>query len=226
LHLYVERTEHYQLLVNGKTVAWEREKDWIDPHFGKADISNFVYEGQNHIKLIVNKFSVLLELESIYLRGSFSVNQHNGHWTIDKPNELKLGSWVDQGYPFYEDAVVYKRQITIPESASGVSIRIPHWEGTVATVVVNGQKAGLIGVGEGERMDITPYTQNGKNEIEVRICGSFKNLLGPHLDPEKPRRKAWPGNWKKAPMYGPPEASLYDFIKYGLLDEFIVEAYE
>jgi hypothetical protein len=226
LHLYVERTEHYQLLVNGMTVAWEREKDWIDPHFGKADISNFVHEGQNHIKLIANKFSVLLELESIYLRGSFSVNQHNGHWTIDKQNELKLGSWVDQGYPFYEDAVVYKRQISIPESASRVSIRIPSWEGTVATVVVNGRKAGLIGVGEGERMDITPYFRYGENVIEVRICGSFKNLLGPHLDPDKPRRKAWPGNWKNAPMYGPPEAALYDFIKYGLLDEFIVEAYE
>jgi hypothetical protein len=44
----------------------------------------------------------------------------------------------------------------------------------------------------------------------------MKNLLGPHFDPEKPRRTAWPDMWKKAPKFGNPKPEEYDLISYGL----------
>jgi hypothetical protein len=63
----------------------------------------------------------------------------------------------------------------------------------------------------------------GEHKIVVLICGSFKNLLGPHHDPDRPRLIAWPGNWREAPAYGPPAAEAYDFIDYGLMGEFTVD---
>lgn len=47
----------------------------------------------------------------------------------------------------------------------------------------------------------------------------MKNLLGPHFDPEKPRRRAWPDMWKKGQVYGEPEPKDYDLIDYGLESE-------
>ena len=63
---------------------------------------------------------------------------------------------------------------------------------------------------------MTEALQPGENRIQIRVCASLKNTLGPHHDPEHPRRTAWPAMWKEAPRKGQPAAADYDLIDYGL----------
>ncbi len=221
LKLLVERAEHYSISVNGRSVQSSRS-GFLDHHMGEIDIVSHVQEGQNSVTLSANPFQVYHELEAIYLQGDFGVHNSDNKWVLGKRQKLSLGSWVSQGYPFYSGAVVYKKTIDIPADFSRAVIQLSQWEGTVATVFVRGHKAGLIGVEAGYMLDITSSVQPGENEISVRLCGSFKNLLGPHHDPDLPRKLAWPGNWKKAPVYGTPPADQYDLIHYGLLEDFVV----
>ena len=71
-------------------------------------------------------------------------------------------------------------------------------------------------------MEITSYLRKGDNRIAVRLCGSFKNLLGPFHDPARTRKTAWPAFWKTSPVQGPPAPDDYDLLNYGLFAQFEV----
>jgi hypothetical protein len=222
LTLIVERAELYGVQVNGKSVEAATLGSFLDHQTAQFDISSCIREGSNTVVLKASPFQVLHEIEAVYLKGDFGVWNVDGKWVIGKPAELSLGSWVTQGRPFYAGAVAYAKKMDVQADFSRATLTLKHWRGTVASVRVNGNKAGLIGAGTGESLDITEHLSAGWNDIEVRISGSFKNLLGPHHDPDKPRNLAWPPHWKKAPVYGRPPAEQYDFIDYGLFEDFSI----
>lgn len=222
LALWVERGELYQVLVNGQEITWSSDKTDLDHHIRIADITHCVAPGENSIQLRAQPFDLLMELENLFLTGSFSVRQMDGKWMISKPTSMTIGSWKSQGYPFYGYAVNYENTVWIENAAKQYAVRLPKWSGTVASLYVNGRMAGLFGVGQGEEVDISPYVITGENRIRVRVCGSFKNMLGPFHDPDRPRKTAWPYFWKTAPVQGPPNAAHYDLLDYGLFEDFIV----
>lgn len=222
LTLWVERGEYYQLLVNGQAVKWSDESTDLDHHICVADITEYVAQGENFITLRAQPFDLFMELENVILSGSFTVRQKDGKWAIDKPASMTIGSWKSQGYPFYGYAVNYENTVMIEDVTKRYAVRLPKWSGTVASLYVNGSMAGMFGVGRGEEVDISAYVKKGENRIRVRVCGSFKNLLGPFHDPAHTRKTAWPYFWKTAPIQGPPNAADYDLLDFGLFEEFIV----
>ncbi|MHB1953594.1 MAG: glycosyl hydrolase, partial [Sulfobacillus sp.] len=219
----VERAHGYELTVNGAPVQWREDAGWMDRHIGTADILALTHEGENTLALTARAFDVLREVEPIFLRGAFRLVAEGNDWVLHRPLELTVGSWRKHGYPFYGRAMRYKKTVHVPANHGMVVVRLRDWEGTVASVHVNGVRAGLIGVGTGDEVDITPYVGSGDQEVVVRVCGSLKNLLGPHHDRSRPRRTAWPDMWKRAPQTGPPPAGLYDVIDYGMNEDFLVE---
>ncbi len=65
----------------------------------------------------------------------------------------------------------------------------PHFGACVA-VHVDGQPAGVRGWPPYE-VDITRWVKPGRNRLEIEVCGSPRNLLGPnHLDEKRP---GWTG---------------------------------
>lgn len=228
LGLMIERPELYAVRVNGEPVAIRSGTCRLDHHMGQTSIRDAVRRGENIIRLEAKPFSIFMEIEAVYLTGDFIVTKEEGEWTIGRSERpLAVGSWREQGYPFYGSAVVYSKKVKIPDGARDVGLTLPDWRGTIASVQVNGVNAGLIGLECNGSLDITAVTRFGEyNDIAVRVCGSFKNLLGPHFDPAKPRNIAWPGNWKSSPVFGPPAAELFDLIDYGLFADFIVETAE
>ncbi|MFB9275738.1 glycosyl hydrolase [Cohnella cellulosilytica] len=228
LELMVERPELYDIRVNGIAVELRPGTCWLDHHMGQASIREAVREGENVIRLEAKPFSIFMEIEAVYLTGDFSVTDNEGEWVVGKPERgLAVGAWKEQGYPFYGSAFVYSKRVNVPAAAREIRVALPDWRGTIASVQVNGKDAGMIGLDHDNSLDITPYAQPGATaEVTVRVSGSFKNLMGPHFDPSKPRNTAWPGNWKRSPMYGPPPAREFDLIDYGLFADFVVEVLE
>jgi hypothetical protein len=102
------------------------------------------------------------------------------------------------------------------ENAS-FKVKMPHWNGTVASVFVNGQPAGLIAWPPYE-LDVTSLLKEGKNEITVTITGSIKNTFGFFYQ----KNDGWifgPWSWNTAPEKIP-AASEYFLMDYGLFQPF------
>ena len=138
---------------------------------------------------------LLAEIEPVYILGDFGVIPEGIGWSITAPvQELQLGSWKSQRMPFYSWEVQYSKDYQLDEVGGSYMVQLGKWNGTVAEVYVNGEKAGIIGF-DPFRLDITSHLQPGKNKVAVRVVGSHKNLLGPHYNsPEKGFVSPW--HWK------------------------------
>lgn len=221
LEVAVERAEAYVLTVNGRQVAWSGRRHWLDHLIGTADIAAYVREGDNTLRIDADPFDLRLELEPVYLFGSFALPLENRKFMMRRQGmqpPLALGSIVEQGYPFYAQSVSYGYEVGCERLPEKALLQLNEWVGTVCRIEVNGVPSARLGIGTGRQADITSLLRAGRNQITIRVVGSLKNLLGPHHDRELPRNTAWPAMWKKAPLAPRPPADEYDFIGYGLYE--------
>lgn len=209
-----EHPELCEVLVNGVAAKWQESPSELDHHFGCADIRTYLIPGENTIEILAKRFDVLLEVDSVYLQGDFSVNEIEGRWVLDKPTELQYGSWKEQGLPFYPYAVNYAYKVHLEHKPEKAMLDIGQYEASVISVSVNGQSAGLLHCDGIRAMDISDYLSVGNNQIVFRVCGTFKNLMGPHF--AQARGTAWPAMWQESPEYMP-DATEYDLMDYGLM---------
>lgn len=218
LKLVVERPEIFKVKVNGNAVKPLEGEWWLDREFGLYSIGEFVKQGRNEITVTCRPMSIYAELEPVYILGDFSLESQGSGWALTKPSPLELGPWNEQGRPFYSHQVSYSAKYNL-QSGKQTKVRLNQWEGTVASVIVNGSKAGVIGWPPYEA-DISKYVTDGSNEIEVRVVGSLRNLLGPHHG--NPRYGlVTPRSFENAPEQQPAGVD-YNSLPYGLFENFVL----
>jgi len=224
LQLVVERPEIFKVQVNGQTLKPISGAWWLDKAFGLFSLEKAARTGLNTITLTVNPFNLLAELEPVYVLGNFSVQPVEKGFIITPASALKPGSWKTQGLPFYGHRVKYYVNFNLSESKlkEGDFIFKPgQWQGALAEVEVNGLKAGYL-LSSNDSLIITDKLRPGRNEVNLIVYGTLKNTLGPHhLNP--PAGMAWPGSFQRAPEGGQPAGSEYNFLDYGLFDNFIIK---
>jgi hypothetical protein len=197
---------------------------WLDKAFGVFEIDTYVRPGENTITVKSSPFTINTELEPIYLLGDFALESVAKGFRIVDSRALNLGSWLDQGMPFYAQGVKYARQYQVSPAelkSRRFAIQLGRWSGTIAQVMVNGKRAGEIGFAPFD-LDVTKYLRSGKNDISVIIYGSLKNTLGPHHNNPQLGR-AWPGSFQQGEKDGYPPGSKYSLVGYGLLEDFTLK---
>ncbi|MCD8186552.1 MAG: hypothetical protein LUD68_08990, partial [Rikenellaceae bacterium] len=213
----VERAEYWEIEINGQPVRPAEGSWWVDVDFGVVPIGDYLKKGSNTLTTRVSPMTVHHETMPVYILGNFTVNPAARGFSIGKPaeNSLKLGSWKEQGMPFYSHGVDYSRNFEITELGERYEVELDRWNGTVAAVYVNGQQAGIIGWPP-YRLNVTDYIRPGENRVEVKIVGSFKNLFGNfYVDA---RGQINPSLMKRAPEVQPsPEE--FDLFDYGLFGD-------
>lgn len=214
IELVVERPELYQVSLNGKALEATPGKWGLDKNFGVFELGTKLVTGENFITLKVEPMSVFCELEPVYLSGGFAVTALDKGWILSRKEKLYLGSWKDQGYPFYSKEMVYSAKAKLSKKQAA-KVVLPDWEGTVALVEVNGKRAGQIITSPGE-LRVDPFVKRGTNEISVIIYGSLKNVLGPHHHVSQ-RGIVTPWSFKYAPEVQPSGLD-YDLLDYGLME--------
>jgi hypothetical protein len=205
--------------INGFPVAQLKDEWWLDREFGVYDLSGHIRAGKNQLTIKVTPMNVLAELEPVYLLGNFSVIPAEKGWEIHEPGAYNYGSWQEMGLPFFSESISYIREFEMTTDLTGkkLCIELPDWQGTVAEVRINGEHAGLIGWPP-YSLDVTGLMRDGNNEVEVKVYGSLKNLLGPHHnDPVAGLVTPW--SFFYAPSHQPPGRN-YDLKDYGLMTEF------
>lgn len=219
MKLATEKPNLWQVTVNGAKVTANKGEWFLDKHFGVYSIGSALKPGVNTVEMSVAPLSIYAEIEPVYVLGNFSVSATETGWTIEKPAlGVTVGSWKEQGMPFYSWEMSYIKHYTITDKSAGYAVKLPEWNGTVAQVKVNGKNAGVIAFQPYE-LDITKYLKKGDNTIEVIVTGSLKNLLGPHHNnPEKGISGPW--HWKN--IHGPVAGGKYQLLDYGLMTDFEV----
>jgi len=223
IKVIIESPELFNVMINDKTISPIDDTWWLDQDFGVYDISENVKAGKNTVSLQIQPMNVLAELEPIYLTGNFSVIEKANGWEISNPENLSFGSWKDLKLPFYSGSVSYIKSFNLNnQSLKNLIIRLPDWKGIAAEVILNKKSAGIIGWPP-YQLDISEGIQDGDNEIEIKIYGSLKNLLGPHHN-HQDKGFVTPWSFFYAPKHKPP-GNTYDLYDYGLMKDFTVEGY-
>jgi hypothetical protein len=128
-------------------------------------------------------------------------------------------SWKEQGLPFYPHEVEYTQSYQInTHEEDKYMVRLGNWDGTLAEVLVNKTKAGII-IGPPFELDVTPWLISGDNVITIKVYGSLKNTLGPHHNAGRPGLVT-PWSWRYGATSGQPEGDAYSLLDYGLYGPF------
>jgi hypothetical protein len=223
LSIVIERPDLYTITCNGTEVSVEKDAGWLDKSFGRIDITSVAKVGENAVTIKASPFSIYHELESAYVLGTFRLKPAESGFVVvgESQPALSLGSWKEQGYPFYAAGVSYSRKFDMARPAGQYMVELGKWYGSVAEVLVNGESAGFITCRPWQ-CDVTKSMKAGINTVEVRVIGTLKNTLGPHHAGTL-RGSAWPGSFQKGPENGPPPGSRYDTIDYGLFEPFALQ---
>ncbi|MCZ2147776.1 MAG: hypothetical protein LC126_08360 [Bryobacterales bacterium] len=213
----VERPGIFKVRINDAPVeplpgAW-----WIDRDFAVYPIGAHVRDGRNTIAVSARPMSVFAELEPVIVRGDFNVHPEAAGWSLTPAQPLSTGSWKQQGMPLYGEQAAYLHGFTIEDTSDHYTVRLGRWFGTLAEVRVNGADAGVI-AWQPYELDVSKFLRKGKNEIEVRVHGSLKNVYGPHHG-KVPKGFAGPHMIRSAPEAQPP-GDKYDLDDFGLFEDF------
>ena len=125
VELVMEMPEKFSVRVNGTAVAVPANPPWmIDPCMKRIPLSAALLKnGLNEVELTTD-FAPDIDLEAIYLAGSFGVSLQGTHPVLGAlPAQLQPGDVAAQGLPFYSGTVAYR--IPLPAAAqSGGMLRL------------------------------------------------------------------------------------------------------
>ncbi|MHC4749827.1 MAG: glycosyl hydrolase [Planctomycetota bacterium] len=223
LWIVIERPDLYEIACNDKTVSAKKDSWWLDKCFGKIDITGAAKLGENAVTIKASPFTIYHELEPAYVLGTFKLRSADSGFVIvgDSEQALKLGSWKQQGHPFYAAGVSYRQKFDITRPAGQYLVELRKWYGSVAEIIVNGVPAGYIAY-QPWQCEVTDLIKPGTNTIEVVVIGTLKNTLGPH-HAGAALGSAWPGMFQKGPQTGPPPDEEYHTIDYGLFEPLVLK---
>ena len=207
--LALEESHGACVTVNGKTApraaGW-----WMDRCIGKVKLTGLLKRGRNEI-VVAWSYRDGMQIEEMYLIGEFGVDANRR--LVAEPDALDAGDYGPQGYPYYSGAMVYGKNVTVRRGARDRAVlALKGYDGVLALVRVNGKKAGDFAWPPYE-VDITRFLRAGKNQLEIEVVGSPRNLLGPNHYIEKYPPWTGPGQFVTS---GPQFVAEYQTIPQGL----------
>ena len=218
IKLVVERPWLYMVTLNGKGIHPEIGATWLDPSFDVFNVEKLLKKGNNELRLVADPFSVHCEIEPIYLLGDFSLESVKTGWKLAAAKPLTFGPWRAQGMPFFGQSVKYSKTVKA-DKAGKYEIELPNWFGTVATVNVNGKEVGII---QAKPYKFSIDLNAGENTIDIVVIGSLNNTFGPHHGNVAHGVGGRPDNYRRNVPRIQPEGKDYNFIGYGLMEDFKV----
>ena len=234
LAIVIERADLYTISCNDRPVQPMKGEDnwWLDRSFFKVDLAQAAKVGENRVTIQAAPMTIYHELEPAYVIGDFSIKPADSGFVVVPASPLTYGNadhgWEDQGAPFYAEGVDYTEVFMVPKQGDRrYELVLPDWYGAVATVSVNGRRAGTI-YHRPWKCDVTDSLRLGEeNTVTVRVIGTLRNTLGPHHlgGAGDHVGSAWPNAFHKAPETGPPARSDYSTLDYGLFAPPAMEAH-
>ena len=170
------------------------------------------------------------EIEPIYLTGSFCVRAGKpfvpdarqtvttlGDFSlVPQHDSLDIRNLVTEGYPFFAGEIEAEA-ILIWHPGMPEKIKLTG-RYAVCEVFLNDKKCGMAMFDD--TVSLSGSLKDGENRLRLRLCGSLRNLLGPHHSPDPEPLSVGPdtfsneGRWKDGtcPYY----TDRYAFVRFGI----------
>ena len=169
----------YTLYVNGSEVTETPVRSYLDAEIRTVPMKDYFTAGENTVAVrltVTKKSDGMTDLLKVI--GSFSIEEHNGVETIVPPRaELPLGDWNAFGYPYYSGTGLYTAKVPITKELLERKLLLKASVGRdVLTIAVNGKPVKTC-LWRPYEADLTPYLQEGENEITLGVVNTLMNLL-------------------------------------------------
>ena len=169
----------YTLYVNGREVTETPVRSYLDAEIRTVPMKDYFTAGENTVAVrltVTKKSDGMTDLLKVI--GSFSIEEHNGVETIVPPRaELPLGDWNAFGYPYYSGTGLYTAKVPITKELLERKLLLKASVGRdVLTIAVNGKPVKTC-LWRPYEADLTPYLQEGENEITLGVVNTLMNLL-------------------------------------------------
>ena len=230
LCLVCETPEKYSIFVNGKKVDTSDCGFFVDKSFRKINISQYAKPGENIITMVIdfkqsddvyqnlekaemfeaekNKLTFDVEIEQIYITGSFSVKTEGCFKKLDRNASRYTGSFIlsgpekkislinigRQGFPFFAGTMTLKKKFNAEDK--NMMLDFEKNGINVVGAKINGIQIPKM-MWEPYARDISDYINIGDNEIELTLTNNLRNMQGPfHLE-EGESYRVTPGDFYK-----------------------------
>lgn len=255
LFVAIETPEIFTVKVNGTEVDKTDCGFFRDASFRMIDIQRYAKIGTNEIELLSlitqseqvyenlekskafesekNKLTYDMEIESIYLVGSFTVKTdgvfeaipnnayfYDGDFKITKPlQEIELKNLEQNGYPFFSGELCVSKRFRLESAEYKLSFAKNGFN--ALRIKVNGKQV-CTSMWAPYDIDLSDYLTAGENIVELTIVNNLRNLLGPHHHGSGELLSVTPSHFYKEPCIwnGFKEGCFtekYSFVNTGLL---------
>jgi len=182
-----------------------------------VDATALLRPGLNHVRLRAPVFHVLCEIDRVYILGDFGVAPISPGFRIVQAQPIEPGDWTQQGLPLYNGTVMYTGCFELKEPSASLCVSAPV-EAAAAELRVDDSAPVLMDFHSAGRVIEGPF-EAGAHELSIEICGTPKNILGPHfLETDIPvgQRVTGSFSWTWSCLGGPVDGDAYELVPYGL----------
>lgn len=213
MQLVIEAPELFDIKINGQNIKNEVQGYFCDKEFKTINISRYVKTGENTIELNtlfkqsekiyknrelafkspndLNIFRYDMEIEPIYIIGSFSVRTDgsfndlennsvgfNGKFTICKPYEkINLCDIHKQGFPFFAGELTVEKTFSA-DNEQEYMIEFDKMGINAVEIYVNGEKKDTV-IWNPTACKIGKL-KTVNNTVTLKLVNNLRNMLGPH----------------------------------------------
>jgi hypothetical protein len=176
-HSYLPRLK---CVLNGTVTGAFKPGNYADRNIYEADISGLVRKGENLLEISSSAHLLDWEwrLHPPMITGDFSVMKGASDEFSIHPftNDLTIGSWISQGFPFFSGEFSYKTVADIPavESVERLFLDCGNITST-AVLYIEGHKVGTC-VNPPWRFDLSEFSGRCVN-LEIRVANVPHNLF-------------------------------------------------
>ena len=211
LDLCFECPDQWRLSVNGRPVDTTGCASWLDWRIARVPVGHLLHPGENVIELTAQPFDVRQEIDQIYLLGPFSVRPAERGFVLEQgPPTPGLGSWRQQGLPFYDRTISYR--FHRPTGAGRLVVDEKAWHGSVLEVTWTGGRVTTFGAALDLEMG-----ESENNEVTVSVTGVPLNLFGPWHKPNNLPKHGWSNAWHGGNVPNEPQpGTAYRHLDLGL----------
>ncbi|MEI7901930.1 MAG: hypothetical protein WCK89_16885 [bacterium] len=217
VELIMETPEKFTVELNGRplTPAAGAKAFWIDSALRRVPIpAGTLKPGMNTVTL-KNAFRSDVDLESLYLLGSFGVKLDGTRRTLVKlPETLATGSITTQGLPFYGAGVTYRVPVPTECRAGGVVfVQTPKFSASCITVGKSAGSQRMI-AWQPYEVDVSDLCKS-RETLDLHVVVTRRNTFGPVHELPLKQGAYHPGSFHSG---GPNWSEGYAVYPAGLLD--------
>ncbi|NLF93107.1 MAG: hypothetical protein GX564_04385 [Oligosphaeraceae bacterium] len=134
-----------------------------------------------------------VELEAPFLLGDFGVFSHrepsrtncvrmSRHFHLAPAVQEVGGELIDRGFPFFAGTLCLRQSFTLERDCTRAVLQIDHFNAAAGTVFLNGVEQAVLAWHPYQAM--LTGLRSGENILELELCNSLRNLLGPSHRPD------------------------------------------